>query len=198
VRLVRAQVALLDRLEWQAFVTLTYRRLPGPCVEMRMMFAWIRRVGRAAGCRRRGLCYLWAFRRELGEIGDRPHLHGLIGGLPGWFARDFVLRPRPAVGAWWEELGGGNVRTRACSRSGAAEYISDSSGMDLHERGKFAGEWFMLGEHASRLTEWREVMLREQAATGAADRTAREIVPDETGRVKTAVDDNLGKVCAGA
>src|SRR5437660_92640 len=116
---------MLSRWPWQAFVSLSYKRLPGPLVELRMMFAWLRRVGKGS-CRGHPLRFAWVVRRELGETGGRPHLHALIGDLPSEFISRFVTRPKSAVGSWWEALGGGNVRTRPCSATGAAEYLAET------------------------------------------------------------------------
>lgn len=148
----RATLEMLSRREWQAFVTLTFKRLPGPLVEQRMLFAWLRTVGRTSRTRNHALSYSWVVRREEGELFGRPHLHVLLGDLPCDYIARWVLRPSPAIGKYWEQFGGGMVRTRACSATGAAEYLSDSCGMDQYEMGKFRGEWVIFGKHALGLS----------------------------------------------
>jgi len=148
-------VAMLSVWPWQAFVSLSWRnrwgKVPTEGVRERIYFAWARQVGVASGFRGRGgLAYLWARREELGERTQREHLHVLLGGLPLWFVRDFVLRPRPAIAAWWESHGGGNARTSAVVSVGeVADYFTKEcvAGRE-YELCKFGCSSVMLSQHA--------------------------------------------------
>lgn len=161
-RLQKADVFALSNWKWQAFVSLSWRDkrrgvLPGVFIRERVFFAWVRRIGKHCRCGRQGVAYLWARRDEKGDRTGREHLHGLIGDLPQWFITDFVLRPRPAVAAWWEQLGGGNVRTSPVySASEVVEYFTkEGVGAREYELTKFGGACaVMLSHHAQfRLAE---------------------------------------------
>lgn len=142
---------VLSTWPWQAFVSLSWRRVPSEGVRERIFFGWIREIGKHTGQRKHPTWFLWARREELGERTQREHLHVLVGGLPSLFVRDFILQPRSAVGFWWESLGGGNVRTsRVYSASEVVEYFSKDSTTAGHEYelGKFGSASFMLSQHA--------------------------------------------------
>jgi len=155
-------VDVLCRVDWQAFISLSFPDvrpgvMVGPCIRERMLFAWLRRVGRAGG-RSKGeaLKYPWAVRAELGEKTGRFHYHPLLGGLDPAFIRDCVLRPLPAVARWWEELGGGSARTSGVfDVHGVVEYfeklqLGGSAGWE-YEAARFTTKQSLLSKHAAAL-----------------------------------------------
>lgn len=121
---------MIGHWPWQAFCSLSWRNrrgaVPSESLRERIFFGWVRQVGKTAGVvGKGGVDFLWCRRDELGERTQREHLHVLLGGLPEWFVRDFVLRPKPAIGSWWECHGGGNARTSPVySAAEVAEYIT--------------------------------------------------------------------------
>lgn len=154
-RLSSGTVELVASWPWQAFVSLSWPDvrpgvLPGKWIRERIFYSWVRKVGNQIGAGRRGVDWLWARRDELGEKTGREHLHVLVGGTPEWFVRDFVLRPRSAVGCWWEGFGGGNVRTSQVSTSGVVDYFTkDLENASSYELKKFGGRCtVMLSNHA--------------------------------------------------
>ncbi|RYD62662.1 MAG: hypothetical protein EOP83_14015 [Verrucomicrobiaceae bacterium] len=75
----------LLRIEWQGFVTLTF----GPNWsakktrnKVERVFAWLRRIVRHHTGSKSLQDVLFVASEELGEMGDRYHVHMLIGGLP--------------------------------------------------------------------------------------------------------------------
>jgi hypothetical protein len=183
-------VHLLAAFPWQAFVSLTWKNRrgvpPGRFIQERIWFAWVREIGRVSGVSPRGTRYLWARRNEWGEATGREHLHGLIGGLPDYFIRDFVLRPRSAVGQWWERFGGGNARTSpAWSTTELVDYFTkEGNGGYEYELGKFGSCPVMVSDHAVALLE---AIARTQSAS-----SGREISAGETGLIGACAKTNCG------
>lgn len=148
-------VELIASWPWQAFISLSWPDvrpgvLPGRWIRERIFFSWIRRAGLEMKAGRRGVDWLWCRRDEQGEKTGREHLHVLIGGCPEWFVRDFVLRPKSAVGYWWEQIGGGNVRTSPVSTYQVVDYFSKNiENASSYELKKFGGRCaVMLSNHA--------------------------------------------------
>lgn len=131
---------LLQEVRWLAFVTLTFKSLKSSAVQRSMIAAWIRKVGGRSGVGRGAVVAM--FRRELGELGGRVHWHGLVV-APVWFIQRFVCVPygsRCEVGRWWEELGGGMMRSRrVVVHDSAVRYVTKGTGADRYEAGKFGG-----------------------------------------------------------
>lgn len=176
----KAMVDVLCRVEWQAFVSLSFPDvrpgvMVGPCIRERMLFAWLRRVGRAGGrSKDRALKYPWAVRAELGERTGRFHYHPLLGGLDPAFVRDYVLRPRPAVARWWEELGGGSARTSGVFDSlGVIEYFEklERQGWDgwEYEAARFTTKQSLLSHYAVRLLSG---YARKELSSGTSEEAA--------------------------
>jgi hypothetical protein len=70
----------LARVEWQFFTTHTFNNpLPKPYVRGSMFWRWARDVSEISKVPYKKL--LIALRGEQGEIGARPHFHGLVGGV---------------------------------------------------------------------------------------------------------------------
>lgn len=175
---------VLCRLDWQAFVSLSFPDIRpgimvGPYIRERMLFAWLRQVGRAGGqSKDEVLKYPWAVRAELGETTGRFHYHPLLGGLDPGFVRRFVLQPRSAVGHWWEGLGGGSCRTSGVfDKQGVVEYFekgSWSAGFSF-EAGRFTTKHSILSNYASDLLS--------RIATRGSDVLHTNIKAGETGTV---------------
>jgi len=170
-------VHLLSAFPWQAFVSMSWKNrrgvVPGRFIQDRVFFAWIRKVGKVSGVSPSGARWLWARRAELGEKTGREHFHCLIGGLPLWFVRDFVLRPKSAVAQWWESFGGGNARTSpAWSSSELMDYFTkESNAGHEYELGKFGASAVMVSEHAVALLS---SIARKQAVGSGQEKLAGE------------------------
>jgi len=173
-----AAMEALCRIPWQAFITLSFPDIRpgvmvGPYIRERMLFAWLRRVGHAGGkSRGDALSYFWAVRPETGEKTGRFHYHPLIGGLGSAFVHNCILVPRPAVGGWWEDLGGGNVRTsRVCDRLGVVAYFEKAAEAGFeYEAGRFTTNSSILSEYAvGRLTRYARRRAGAQHHTNAGE-----------------------------
>lgn len=175
---------VLCRLDWQAFVSLSFPDIRpgvmvGPFIRERMLFAWLRRVGHAGGrSKDDALKYPWAVRAEFGESTGRFHYHPLIGGLDPGFVKRFVLQCRSAVGHWWEGMGGGTCRTSGVfDKQGVVEYFEKCSigkaGFE-YEAGRFTTNHSILSNYACAL-------LRRHAMRGA-DVLHTNIKAGETGK----------------
>lgn len=98
-------------IEWQLFVTLTFKhKWPGLKIGKDMLHAWIRHVAKAQGARFERVLFL--SRLENGSSGDHWHLHVLVGGLG--FVNPGLYR---AAETLWEKRGGGDSQVSIFDRS---------------------------------------------------------------------------------
>lgn len=107
-------------------------RVPSPRVRFCMWFKWLRQnedIWRQKKTQ-------WVLRHERGEVGDRPHFHFLIRGLP----RSMTGRHyRLAAMERWEALGGGMARIRRFDETQAGvAYTLKNLGANAYEMSKFA------------------------------------------------------------
>lgn len=111
-------------------------RVPPVADRYSMFFQWLR-----AQEKHWNLKYTqWILRHEKGEVGERPHFHFLIRGLPkGANTRHFRL----AAMNRWELLGGGMARIRWFDNvdhggeKDAVGYVLKNLGANAYELGKF-------------------------------------------------------------
>lgn len=127
------EVLQAGRVEWQLFVTLTWRGQP-PRAEKRErgLRLYLRRLAVRARVPFGSL--VWFAREEAGELGSRPHYHVLIAGFPSsCLGFDFGV----CVGQLWE---GGWCEARLWVRGlGAVDY-SLEDGANCYEGSKYRAD----------------------------------------------------------
>lgn len=95
-----------DLLEKTAKFRIVGTRVPNVSVRFSMFYKWLRQQEDHWKQKKT----MWVLRHERGEVGERPHFHCLIRGLPvGADIRPF----RFAAMHRWEQLGGGMARIRS-------------------------------------------------------------------------------------
>ncbi len=153
----RAEIHILETVDWQFFGTFTFKseRLPER-VRLALWFALLRTT--SMWFRLYFPDLPWVLRQEKGEIADRKHFHGLIGGFP-----QHAVTPATcmSIKAQWEKLGGGMARVRVYDSARHGEnYILDClGGADVYESSKFLGSnELMISESVQRIAaarHWR-------------------------------------------
>lgn len=105
----------LLRIEWQGFVTLTF----GPNWsakktrnKVERIFAWLRRIVRHHTGSKSLQGVLFVASEEVGEMGDRYHVHMLIGGLPRKITKSDCFAMQ---WLWKEDFRGGFAKIRPYS-----------------------------------------------------------------------------------
>ena len=125
----------LARVDWDFFTTFTYiNPLPRPQVRRAMVWRWCRAISEISGVPYKNL--LLALRGELGEIGGRPHHHGLVGGL----ATCNMMSLRSQMIRQWKIIannGDGDFRFYDRSLAGA-DYVCKCLGANSYEVNKFS------------------------------------------------------------
>jgi len=133
------EIHVLNKVEWQFFGTLTFKRLKVPeRVRTAMWFALARRVAKWHRVHFKRL--IWCLRIEKGEIGERIHFHYLMAGLP---VSAVNTKTCVAMMKQWERFGGGMARVRIFdpSSDGGAYITKELSGLngaDSYESAKFS------------------------------------------------------------
>jgi len=124
----------LARVNWQFFLTHTYSNpLPKGCVRGAMFWRWCRDVSEFSEVPYKDL--LIALRCERGEIGGRPHLHSLVGGLTS--CNMMAVRSQ-MIRAWKRVANNGHLDCRLYDRSLAgADYLCKCLGANAYELSKF-------------------------------------------------------------
>ncbi len=141
---MKPEVVFLERVPWQFFATMTFRKVDLPRkVRISMFFKFARQISRQHRIFFPNL--LWALRLERGEIGGRLHFHSLIGGLPASAATKGNCFAMMAL--WADSCGGGFARIRlfAPDLDGVSYVIKGldgpaHNGADLYESGKFVDQ----------------------------------------------------------
>jgi hypothetical protein len=137
---------VLNRVDWQFFVSLTFRKVVSERVQFTMVFSYLRDCARIFGIHFHAL--LWVVRRERGETFGRLHLHLLVGGASSCrctTATCFMLIRS------WEAFGGGWARVYLYdARLNAGEYLSKPERFDT---GLTGGEAYESGKFNARLVE---------------------------------------------
>lgn len=125
----------LARVNWDYFTTLTFTNpLPREHVRRAMFLEWLTEVSIVCKTPRKNL--LIALRCEQGEIGGRPHLHALVGGVPS--CNKMSLRSE-MFRLWRKVANGGMPDIRNFDRSLAgADYICKCLGANAYEISKFS------------------------------------------------------------
>jgi hypothetical protein len=127
----------MARVDWGFFTTQTFKNpLPHSYVRGAMFWRWCRDVSEFSGVPYKNL--LIALRCEQGEIGGRPHLHALVGGLTS--CNMMSVRSR-MMRSWKIISGNADADFRLYDRSLAgAEYICKclSGGANAYEINKFS------------------------------------------------------------
>jgi len=141
------EVEAASKVDWQLFVTLTWRgQVPSPELRVRLLRQWLATLARLARVPFDHL--VWFCREEGGEIGDRPHYHVLIAGLPCLLGFDFGYR----MSHVW--TGGFSEARIWCDGLGAVAYAS-KQGANIYEARKFRSDRpIMLSESLAKLVNW--------------------------------------------
>jgi hypothetical protein len=125
----------LARVDWDFFTTHTFiNPLPREHVRKAMFWRWASEVSKVCNVPLKNL--LIALRCEQGEIGARPHQHGLIGGVPS--CNKMALRSQ--MMRWWKIIAtNGDADFRIYDRSLAgADYVCKCLGANAYEINKFS------------------------------------------------------------
>ena len=150
----------LSLIEWQLFVTLTFKSdALADAVRIKMFFALMREQASNFGVHFKET--IWCLRRENGELTGRGHLHALIAGFP---KHALTTATCFAFMKIWEQMGGGWARVTVYSplldgvgyvlKGCDAEY--QRAGGDFYEAKKFGGNCdVMLSESIFRVMEGR-------------------------------------------
>jgi hypothetical protein len=125
----------LARIEWDYFTTHTFiNPIPKPYTRVAMFWRWASDISKVCGVPLKNL--LIALRCEQGEIGARPHLHALVGAVPG--CNKMSLRSR-MFRQWKIIANNGDADFRLYDRSlGGADYICKCLGANAYEVNKFS------------------------------------------------------------
>jgi hypothetical protein len=125
----------LARIEWDYFTTHTFiNPIPKSYTRVAMFWRWASDISKACGVPLKDL--LIALRCEQGEIGARPHLHALVGAVPG--CNKMSLRSR-MFRQWKIIANNGDADFRLYDRSLAgADYICKCLGANAYEVNKFS------------------------------------------------------------
>jgi hypothetical protein len=125
----------LARIDWGFFTTHTYKNpLPRQETRRAMYFRWAQEVSKISGVPYGRL--LIALRCEHGEIGGRPHLHSLLGGVAS--CNIMTLRSQ-MFRAWKIIAGNADADFRVYDRLLAgADYICKCLGANAYEVNKFS------------------------------------------------------------
>jgi len=125
------ELRFLERIEWQVFVTLTFRgRVPRPCWRERLLRSWLSSVAKLAQVPFDRLD--WVVRDEMGERFQRPHFHVLIGRIPSSKLSPALLYQAKFA---WKEVGFSDFRMWL-EGLGALEYVGEDGG-NCYEANKF-------------------------------------------------------------
>jgi hypothetical protein len=68
----------LNKIDWNFFGTLTFRKIPPRELQKKCIFHYLRLVAQAFGSNNWKWDIQWAVRHELGEMTGRPHFHYLL------------------------------------------------------------------------------------------------------------------------
>lgn len=127
-RLPAPESILLNRIEWDFFVTLTHapadRRykdsVPSRRRQEQRFFSWVNAIVRMLKIHPNSM--RWVRRLEKGGIGGRDHFHALV----NFHKRQFVNKTTKATLAkqWSDCLGYGWANVRLCKTMGAQAYIT--------------------------------------------------------------------------
>jgi hypothetical protein len=125
----------LARIDWDFFITLTFKNpLPRESVRKAMFWRWCRDVSKISGVPYKDL--LIALRGELGEIGGRPHFHGLL--KVATTCNMMSLRSQ-MMRCWKIISGNADADFRLYDRSLAgADYVCKCLGANSYEINKFS------------------------------------------------------------
>ncbi len=117
---------------WQFFVSLTWASVGTKWKRRHQVKNWLRNWAARHGICESRLPYI--IRWELGEIGDRPHCHLLVGGLP--LTKDYVQECYRAEHFW--KAGISDIRLFNPARAiGNAAYLSGMTG----KKRKLSQQW---------------------------------------------------------
>jgi len=141
-------IHILNRINWQFFGTLTFKKERMSDKHRLSMFtALIDEYGRSVGVPFRFLP--WYLRGEKGEMTARRHYHYLLSGVPDTYVGTISCFAQMKI---WESLGGGMARVRVFdSRLNAAGYILKVSGLD--ETTALGAENYESAKFGNRSTE---------------------------------------------
>ncbi len=125
----------LARVDWDFFTTHTYiNPIPKPYTRVNMFWRWASDVSKICKVPLKDL--LIALRCEEGEIGARPHLHALVGGVPS--CNKMSLRSQ-MMRSWKIIANNGDADFRLYDRSLAgADYVCKCLGAKAYEINKFS------------------------------------------------------------
>lgn len=171
----------LARVDWDLFTTFTFTNpLPKPYVRGAMVWKWFRTVSEIGEVPYKNM--LIALRREHGEIGGRPHFHGLIGGLTSC---NMASLKSQMIRAWKTIANNGHLDCRRYDRSLAgADYICKCLGANAYELSKFT--------IADETTLSESVISLARVLAAKSDRRCCEVARKErqVARVNGAIDVN--------
>jgi len=157
---VNPEIFTLSQLDWQFFVTLTFKKEEmSDALRSRMFFALVRKQAKHFGVHFKQT--IWCLRSERGEATGRKHLHALIAGYPRHALTTATCFSWMRI---WEKLGGGMARVTLYSprldgvdyvlKGGEAEYLR--AGGDFYETRKFGDHCdVMLSESVFRVVNGR-------------------------------------------
>lgn len=136
----------LNKIEWDFFGTLTFRRVPDRGIRKKMIFHYLRRISASHGSRNWKWHIKWAVRHEFGEEYGRPHFHFLLKVPLEHDWSNETAHCKFLEHLWEKEVAGSagfaDVRSYNPSQSGA-EYIMKAdqgwftSGANSYEINKF-------------------------------------------------------------
>ncbi len=177
-------LSLIQRGEWQFFVTCTYKNSRTMSAKARhsMQFQWMRRLAAMHQGEKKGDAALrnlrFVIREEFGEQNSRLHWHALVSGLKPSLVRTTTCL---FMMGYWEGIGGGMARVRVYDAAqDGVSYVTkglegkesdwSNSGANRYEVGKFNGdETLMLIPSVSLLSDWR----RDARESGRLTRLAQ-------------------------
>lgn len=139
------EVQAAAKIRWQLFLTLTWSgQVPRPDKRVRALRLFLRKTSALARVPFGNL--VWFCREEGGEIGDRPHFHCLIAGLPSAaLGFDFGFRLSQA---WVHGFSTGRLWVEGL---GALDY-SCEQGANIYEGRKFrSNQPIMFSESLARV-----------------------------------------------
>jgi hypothetical protein len=154
------EIYALSLIEWQLFVSLTFKSVNlADAVRIKMFFALMRKQADNFGVHFKKT--IWCLRTEPGEITGRLHLHALIAGFPKHALTTATCFSFMRI---WEGLNGGIARVSLYSpllegvgyvlKGCEAEY--QRTGGDYYEARKFGGNCdVMLSESVFKVIEGR-------------------------------------------